>query len=427
MKPIWPLALLVTACGGAGHPPRDDAGDGGQSMAGAAGSGDAEAGDVATGEYWIGVPQDIAGSSVHVRVTSSTEARVWTQLWGEQSYSIERSPGAAVSEERDNSGLVLRGAFVLHELGVGNHPQLARAISIAVSEGDAGHFGTAAKVLYVPRSTSSKFDSFAPTTITGRVRPDSDPTNAALDGASDSLPVAPWSSFSLVTSKPAAEPFSQNIHAMVGNEEADVVWDSGDLTRSTGHFPGWPSLLGATVQFSGDVKSTNGIASPFAGGPALTMLSFGPPRTGTIDLRSPDLETWGSEFREADQVCVNGCLLITSDGGLTLRLPPSSTNLAIRYRTYRDPGGGYPLPPVTPLIAIVATTGSTTETVLPETDPAYSLDYAFVDAVVSLPRSASDFFVTLTVPIGTFSGVSEVTRMTGEWSVYIESINLDPP
>ncbi len=437
LRLLWSLALIATGCAGAsGHAGPDDSGAGRSSVAGmpglngvsgdaaapvagaSASGGDADEGDVASGEYWIGLPVDIAGSSVHVRITSSTEARVWTQLWGERSYSIERSPGVDVSEERLDSGLVLRGAFVLRELGSASQT-VSHLLSIAVSEGEAGHFGKIAKLLYIPQDTFYKLQSFAPTTATGRVRPDSDPTNVAIGSPPvDSLPIAPWSRFSLLTSKPAAEPFSQDVRASVGDGDVEVAWDFSDVTGSFGHFPGWPSLIGATVQFSGEVQSTNGIASPLAAGTALTMLHFGPTRTGSIDLQSPDLETWGSELHAADQLCVNGCLQLTSNGGLALRLPPSVTKLVIRYRTYHFPLTGAPLPPATPLIAMAATAGPPTATVLPESDP------AFVDAVVSLPNSLSDTFVTLTVPMGTFSGVGEVTRTTEKWFVFIESITL---
>ncbi len=189
------------------------------------------------------------------------------------------------------------------------------------------------------------------------------------------------------------------------------------LAASPAACSGASNHAGPTVQLSGEVKSTNGVASPLPAGTALAMLHFGPTRTSAIDLRAPDLETWGSESRAGYEFCPTGCLGITSNGGLALRLPPSATQMAIRYRTGHG-GLGSPVAPATPLIVTAATTGTPTATALPQAAS------GFEDAVVTLPKGSSDLFVTLTVPIGTFDRSD--CKAPADWFVYVESISVNP-
>ena len=116
------LALFAVACGGTGEG-ADHAGASGNTMigenAGMAGTGgdDTGANEVATGEYWITATLSGADSSIHVRVTSATEAIVWRGSGEERKFSIERSPGAALTGQPDGADPGVHGAFVLQEVG----------------------------------------------------------------------------------------------------------------------------------------------------------------------------------------------------------------------------------------------------------------------------------------------------------------------
>jgi hypothetical protein len=342
----WPaLALVVMACGGCEHAPRDpedrvggDAGRGGSVPAsgGAAGStsdsggADVSAADgaagaasgnggvtaggaagAASGNGGVtagGAPQvadvpeaevgkeyllDFSGGGeqapLHLRVLSTREAEVMTPFGVPWVQSFSRSEGAPLASTSTSSGGGGTG-------GTSSSPPLLSGsylfgvpAALALSESPTGGIGTEALFLdSMTKGTCLQPPVVSYNVSSGTVQVDSTPTEVRLAAGDASSVAPPWASTWLATSKPVQAPLSDALGATIDGNVAELDWKQGDPSlASVGAgftLRDWASAVGRTLLLSGSVASTNGVASPVS--LELPILDFGPLRGEKLDFSS---------------------------------------------------------------------------------------------------------------------------------------------